>query len=116
MSEERKLVLSVTLADCDVTTFRCGGNGGQKVDKTSSGVRIIHRESGARGESRESRSQLQNKRAAFERMAASARFQTWLKMKLGAMDVDRAEVERKARNKVERDLREENLKWEYFDG
>jgi protein subunit release factor B len=71
----REKILSVTLKDCDVQTFRAGGNGGQKQNKTNSGVRIIHRASGARGESREERSQLQNKKNAFRRMAETPAFQ-----------------------------------------
>lgn len=80
----RKLALSVTIKDCEVQTFRVGGNGGQKVNKTSSGVRIIHHLSGARGESRESRSQLQNKRAAFRKMAESTAFTLWMNRQLSS--------------------------------
>lgn len=75
---EKNLLFSVTLKDCEVQTFRVGGNGGQKVNKTSSGVRIIHHPSGARGESREERSQLQNKKAAFVRMANTPSFRFWV--------------------------------------
>lgn len=77
MSAKEK-IFSVTLDDCEVQTFRVGGNGGQKVNKTSSGVRIIHHPSGARGESREERSQLQNKKKAFVRMAESPLFKHWV--------------------------------------
>jgi protein subunit release factor B len=77
---QRELILSVTVKDCDVQTFRAGGNGGQAQNKTDSGVRIVHRPSGARGESREGRSQLQNKRAAFRRMAESPEFQRWCQL------------------------------------
>lgn len=77
MKNEKALLFSVTLKDCEVQTFRVGGNGGQKVNKTESGVRIIHHPSGARGECREERSQLQNKRTAFVRMAESATFRYW---------------------------------------
>ena len=73
----RALVLRTTLKDCRVDTFRAGGNGGQKQNKTSSGVRVVHPPSGAVGESREERSQLLNKRRAFRRMAESDRYQRW---------------------------------------
>lgn len=53
---KREKLLSVTLADCDVHTFSAGGPGGQHQNTSNTGVRIIHRESGARGESRETRS------------------------------------------------------------
>lgn len=78
----KKLVFSVTLDDCETQVFRAGGKGGQAQNKTSSGVRIIHHPSGARGESREHREQLQNKRAAFVRMANSATFRLWVQQQL----------------------------------
>jgi protein subunit release factor B len=90
----REKILSVTLDDCEVQTFRAGGKGGQNQNKRDTGVRIIHHPSGARGESREERSQLQNKKAAFRRMAESSTFQAWIKMKLGRDDLLKAEVER----------------------
>lgn len=90
----RELVLSVTLADCEVQHFRAGGPGGQKQNKTSSACRIIHHPSGARGESREQRSQLQNKKTAFRRMVETKQFQTWLKIQLGASTLLEAEVDR----------------------
>lgn len=76
--EGRELLFSVTLADCETQTFRAGGSGGQNQNKRDTGVRIIHHPSGARGESREERSQLQNKKAAFRRMAESALFRAWV--------------------------------------
>lgn len=75
---ERELLFSVTLADCVVQTFRAGGNGGQNQNTRDTGVRIIHRASGARGEARDERSQLQNKKLAFRRMASSAIFTAWV--------------------------------------
>ena len=65
----RQLMFSVTMKDCELQTFRCGGKGGQNQNKRDTGVRIIHHPSGARGEARDERSQLQNKRLAFKRMA-----------------------------------------------
>lgn len=65
----RQLMFSVTVKDCEVQTFRSGGKGGQNQNKRDTGVRIIHHPSGARGEARDERSQLQNKRLAFKRMA-----------------------------------------------
>src|SRR5262245_41948109 len=75
---DRELLFSVTLADCEVQTFRAGGNGGQNQNKRDTGVRIVHRASGARGEARDERSQLQNKRLAWRRMADSALFRAWV--------------------------------------
>lgn len=84
----RELVLSVTLADCRVDTFRSGGKGGQNQNKRETGVRIVHEPSGAVGESREERSQLQNKRTAFKRMAATAKFKLWVNRELYGLTGD----------------------------
>lgn len=77
MTATRQRVLRITIKDCDVQTFRVGGAGGQHKDKTSSGVRVVHRASKAMGQASSSRSQLTNKRSAFRRMAESPRFQVW---------------------------------------
>ena len=73
----RQPIFSITLDDCEVQTFRAGGPGGQNQNKRDTGVRVIHPPSGARGESREERSQLQNKRLAFRRMAEHPLFRAW---------------------------------------
>jgi protein subunit release factor A len=105
----RQLLFSVTIKDCRVDTFRAGGNGGQHQNKTDSGVRIVHRASGAVGESREERSQLGNKRKAFRKMAESKTFRIWARaVALGFPT--QAEIERK----VDEMLSDENLKIEYL--
>lgn len=83
----REKVLTVTIKDCTVQTFRAGGKGGQNQNKRDSGVRVIHELSGARGESREERSQLANKRRAFVRMANSPEFQRWARVQAGLFDL-----------------------------
>jgi len=77
----KKLLFSVTKKDLVIQTFRSGGKGGQHQDKTDSGVRIIHKNSGAIGESRNERSQYQNKRIAFKRLVKSKKFKIWLNQK-----------------------------------
>ena len=90
----RELVTSVTLADCEVQTFKSGGPGGQNQNKRDTGVRIIHHPSGARGESREERSQLQNKKVAFRRMSESDAFRAWARRLAGEDARLVAQVER----------------------
>jgi len=80
-SMNREKILTVTIKDCDVQTFRVSGAGGQHRDKTSAGVRVVHPPSGASGRGTENRSQAQNKRDAFRRMAESPEFQRWCRMK-----------------------------------
>ena len=72
-----KRLFSITRKDLEVQTFRSGGPGGQHQNKTSSGVRIVHRESGAIGESREDRSQHRNKKIALQRLVQAPKFKVW---------------------------------------
>lgn len=85
---ERQLVLSITLRDCRVDEFRSGGPGGQNQNKRNTGIRIVHEPSGAVGESREERSQLQNKKTALKRMAAHPKFKVWLNRRLHGLSGD----------------------------
>lgn len=71
-------LFTVTVHDCRVDTFRSGGKGGQNQNKRDTGVRVTHEPSGAVGESREERSQLQNKKRAFVKMANSPKFLSWV--------------------------------------
>lgn len=57
-----------------------GGKGGQHEQKNQTAVRCIHRPSGAVAESREFKSQIQNKRSAFKKMAESKKFQLWARI------------------------------------
>lgn len=104
----KELLFSVTKKDLDIQTFRCGGHGGQKVNKTSSGVRIIHGESGAVGESRSERSQYQNKKIAFRRLVKSQKFKLWLNKKAFEMGCDQKEIKKK----VDDEMIPNNLKVE----
>lgn len=106
----RELLFSITKKDFDVQTFRSGGKGGQHQNTTDSGVRIIHRDSGAVGESRNHRSQHQNKKAAFERLVASDTFKKWHRRKTAEMMGRAANIDRK----VDEMMREENLKVECY--
>jgi protein subunit release factor A len=56
------------LAQCEVQTFRSGGKGGQHQNTTDSGVRLIHRPTGLRAESRSDRSQHRNRALALARL------------------------------------------------
>jgi protein subunit release factor A len=104
----KELLFSVTIKDCDVQTFRAGGKGGQHQNKTETGVRIIHRASGAVGEARDERSQHMNKKNAFLRMARSEKFKTWHRLecarRLGLPSVDEI---------VDDQMSEKNLRIDY---
>lgn len=82
---DRELLFSVTDKDCRWDYFRGSGKGGQKRNKTSSGVRCTHIASGAVGVSDETRSQHRNKRLAFAKMAHSKEFEAWHKIEVARM-------------------------------
>lgn len=105
MPENRKLIFTVTIKDCVVTYYKDQGAGGQKKNKTMSGVRITHPPSGAVGTDCSTRSQLQNKRKAWRKMGESIQFQIWAKTK--ALKLEPLE------DIVDRMMGEENLKVEY---
>lgn len=103
----KEKLFSVTLDDCDVQTFRAGGPGGQHQNKTDSGVRVIHRASGARGESRQERSQLQNKKLAFRRMTQDPKFKVWLNR-----EIFRRQGKPSPEELVKKDMAPDNLRVE----
>jgi protein subunit release factor B len=107
---EKTLLFSLTKKDFEMQTFRSGGKGGQNQNKVNTGVRFIHRASGAVGEGRDSRTQLENKKNAFMRMAGTPKFQAWLKLEIARQLGKEAEV----KQKVERLMSPENLKVEYL--
>jgi hypothetical protein len=108
---QRKLLFSITKKDFRIDTFRSGGKGGQNQNKVETGVRITHISSGAVGESREERSQMQNKKKAFERLIKTPEFQKWYKIECAKRLGLYVNIEQK----VEEDMRPENLRIEYFD-
>jgi protein subunit release factor B len=81
----KELIFSLTKKDFEVQTFHAGGPGGQNQNKRDTGVRVIHKESGAVGEARDTRSQLSNKQAALLRLTKTAKFRVWLSRKLMEM-------------------------------
>ena len=106
----KKLLFSVTMNDCEVQTFCSGGKGGQHQNKTESGVRIIHKASGAVGESRSDRSQKINKQLAFKRLTESKKFTLWLRMESA-----RRMGEKSPEEIAEEQMAEKNIKTEVHD-
>lgn len=67
--KSRELVMRIERKDFKISTYRDSGPGGQHRNKTDSGVRIQHLETGIMVECCETRSQHQNKMIAFRRIA-----------------------------------------------
>lgn len=104
---EKKLLFSVTKKDLTIQTFRSGGKGGQHQNATDSGVRIIHKDSGAVAESREERSQHANKKIAFKRLTEHTKFKMWLSKRVLEIETGMTLEEN-----VKKQLAPENLKVE----
>ena len=116
----RKLLFSVTAADCEWDYYKGSGAGGQKRNKTSNAVRCRHRASGAMGQSEDSRSQYDNKRSAFKRMVKTDKFQNWLKIEKSRRLGIEAEIEREVNkmmklDKLRFEVRDEEGRWTEID-
>ncbi len=107
---KRELLFSVTKKDLVVETFPAGKAGGQHANKTATAVRIRHPASGAVGESREHKSQYQNKATALRRLADHHKFKVWQSLRVYEITQGEA-IERT----VERSMAPENLKVEVKD-
>jgi len=73
----KRLLFSVGKDDCDWQTFTVGGNGGSGKDTSNTGVRCVHRASGATGIGTDHRQQSKNRIDAFRRMAETPKFKSW---------------------------------------
>lgn len=107
---KREKLFSLTKKDFTIQTFRSGGPGGQHQNKVESGVRIIHSDSGAVGESREQRSQLQNKKIAFTRLTEHPKFKIWIQRKVYEI-IDKETID----EKVNKSMKPENIKIEVLN-
>lgn len=105
----KELLFSLTAKDFRVDYYRPTGNGGQKVNKTSSACRITHIESGAVGASQDHREQSRNKREAFDRLLATKVFQNWHKRKSAEMML-KLQGLKSLEQQVEDSMNEKNLK------
>lgn len=104
----KEILFTVTAADCDWEYMRGTGPGGQKRNKTESKVRCTHRASGAIGESDETRSQHDNRRAAFRKMAESKEFKAWHKIEVSRRTGQLIDIN----DKVDKMMRDANLRVE----
>ncbi len=109
-TDNRERVSLATAKDFDVSYFCGSGAGGQARNKVASGVQIIHRETGAIGRASDSRSQADNKTAAFKRLLETPKMKFWIARKL--YEVKQGE---KLEETIARDTAPESLKFEIKD-
>lgn len=111
VSTGRELLFRVTKGDFTETHIRGSGPGGQHRNKTSTGVRLTHRASGAVGEATDSRSQSDNRTAAFQRLRATSEWRVWFnEMCLRTMGLPSVE------EKVEAAMAPDNIRTQVLEG
>jgi len=101
----RKLLFPITRKDFHMEFYVGGGRGGQNRNKVATCVRITHLASGAVGDACEQRTQYQNRKAAFQRLVESRKFQQWHKVEASARLLGYADTEKM----VDEMLRPEHL-------
>ena len=120
---DNKLLFSLDKKDFEFQTFCSGGKGGQHQNKTESGVRCIHKESGSVGECREERSQWENKKRAFRRCVETKEFKKWHKLEVCRImgkyssieDMVKIQLENELKN-IKIEVQDENGKWVDYHG
>lgn len=115
----RQFLFSLTKKDFNIQTFTSGGPGGQHQNRVESGIRISHPESGAVGEARTTRSQLQNKKLALQRLTNHPKFKLWLNQKYWewktGKTIDQIVDEQMDIKNIKIEVRDENGKWIEYD-
>lgn len=110
----RELLFRVTKQDFIETHIRGSGNGGQARNKVHSGVRLVHKDSGAVGESTSSRSQGDNRVLAFQRLRETKEWTSWFRTKM-AVSIGMRPIEEVVKEMMDpKNLRtqiRENDKW-----
>lgn len=59
---------TISIEDCEIETLKSDGAGGQHINKTESGIRLIHKPTGIVSVCKDERSQGMNKKRAFENL------------------------------------------------
>jgi len=114
MDNKREKLFSVTLKDCEVQPYKGSGAGGQKRNKTSSAIRVVHKDSGAVGQCENYREQSKNKLEAFKRMAETDKFKGWLRIASARATGELREIEEKIDKEVKNakiEVKDEKGKW-----
>ena len=98
--QQRMSALGVNEAEIEETFVRSGGAGGQKVNKSSSCVMLLHRPTGLRVKSQTTRHQAMNRLLARRLLLDKIE-----RMQKGYVEAERARVEKVRRQKRKRSSR-----------
>ena len=105
----KELLFSVTKNDLEVDWFSGTGCGGQYRNKHQNCCRIRHKDSGAIATGQSQRDRVSNLKEAMENLTKSPKFKAWVKVKVGEITGEKADIEAK----VDRAMR--HLKFEVKD-
>ena len=105
----KELLFSVTKNDLEVDWFSGTGCGGQYRNKHQNCCRIRHKDSGAIATGQSQRDRVSNLKEAMENLIKSPKFKAWVKVRVGEVTGERADIEAK----VDRAMR--HLKFEVKD-
>ena len=105
----KELLFSVTKDDLDIDWFSGTGCGGQYRNKHQNCCRIRHKDSGAIATGQSQRDRVSNLKEAMENLTKSPKFKAWVKVRVGEVTGEKADIEAK----VDRAMR--HLKFEGKD-
>ena len=105
----KELLFSVTKDDLDIDWFSGTGCGGQYRNKHQNCCRIRHKDSGAIATGQSQRDRVSNLKEAMENLTKSPKFKAWVKVRVGEVTGEKADIEAK----VDRAMR--HLKFEVKD-
>ena len=105
----KELLFSVTKNDLEVDWFSGTGCGGQYRNKHQNCCRIRHKDSGAIATGQSQRDRVSNLKEAMENLIKSPKFKAWVKVRVGEVTGEKADIEAK----VDRAMR--HLKFEVKD-
>ena len=105
----KELLFSVTKNDLEIDWFSGTGCGGQYRNKHQNCCRIRHKDSGAIATGQSQRDRVSNRKEAMENLTKSPKFKAWVKVRVGEVTGEKADIEAK----VDRAMR--HLKFEVKD-
>ena len=105
----KELLFSVTKNDLEIDWFSGTGCGGQYRNKHQNCCRIRHKDSGAIATGQSQRDRVSNLKEAMENLVKSPKFKAWVKVRVGEITGEKADIEAK----VDRAMR--HLKFEVKD-
>ena len=113
-TQNKELLFSVTKNDLEIDWLSGTGCGGQYRNKHQNCCRIRHKDSGAIATGQSQRDRVSNLREAMNNLVKVPAFQAWVKVKIGEVTGERAEIEaqvEKAMRHLKFEVKDENGKW-----